>query len=208
MQQKQRFHNQPLWYAKTATLGFYPRFSFPTLVKVMAWCLPSPSHYLNQYWLIISNVMWYSHEDSFTGNIQDIYPWYDLKITNMRPQTHLQGTVWRHRTGSTPTQAMACCLMAPSHYLNQRWLIISDVLWHSPEDDLIGNTYRQTSNISRTLVGNTNCWSLRCSWGIACRCYSNRNFILDLTPGFNIMHQDNCKTRREKLSFGVWRLML
>ena len=26
---------------------------------------------------------------------------------------------------------MACCLMAPSHYLNQSWLIIKGVLWHS-----------------------------------------------------------------------------
>ena len=31
---------------------------------------------------------------------------------------------------------MACCLMAPSHYLNQCWLFISEVfsfLWHPPE---------------------------------------------------------------------------
>ena len=26
---------------------------------------------------------------------------------------------------------MACCLTAPSHYLNQCWLMISEVLWHS-----------------------------------------------------------------------------
>ena len=26
-----------------------------------------------------------------------------------------------------------CCLTAPSHYLNQCWLIISELLWHSPE---------------------------------------------------------------------------
>ena len=28
---------------------------------------------------------------------------------------------------------MACCLAAPSHYLHQCWLLISEVLWHSPE---------------------------------------------------------------------------
>ena len=32
---------------------------------------------------------------------------------------------------------MACCLTAPSHYLNQCWLIISEVLWHSPEGNFI-----------------------------------------------------------------------
>ena len=34
------------------------------------------------------------------------------------------------RSGSTLAQVMACCLMAPSHYLNQCWL--HNVLWHSP----------------------------------------------------------------------------
>ena len=36
---------------------------------------------------------------------------------------------------------MACCLTAPSHYLNQCWLAISKVLWHSSE----GNFVRDTS---------------------------------------------------------------
>ena len=34
---------------------------------------------------------------------------------------------WRQKTGSALAQVMACCLMAPSHYLNQCWLIISKV---------------------------------------------------------------------------------
>ena len=28
---------------------------------------------------------------------------------------------------------MACCLTAPSHYLNQCWLIISEIPWHSSQ---------------------------------------------------------------------------
>ena len=49
--------------------------------------------------------------------------------------THLwpSDTIWRQRSGSTLAQAMACCLTAPSHYLNQCWLIISKVQWHSSE---------------------------------------------------------------------------
>ena len=35
--------------------------------------------------------------------------------------------IWRHRSESTLAQVMACCLTAPSHYLNQCWLIISKV---------------------------------------------------------------------------------
>ena len=48
--------------------------------------------------------------------------------------------IWRHRSGSTLARVMACCLMAPSHYLNQCWLIISQVLWHLPEDNFTQNT--------------------------------------------------------------------
>ena len=45
--------------------------------------------------------------------------------------------IWRWRSGSTLIQVMACCLTAPSHYLNQCWLIIGKVLWHSSEDIII-----------------------------------------------------------------------
>ena len=38
--------------------------------------------------------------------------------------------IWWQKTGSTLAQVKACCLMAPSHYLNQCWLIISEVQWH------------------------------------------------------------------------------
>ena len=35
--------------------------------------------------------------------------------------------IWPWRSWST----LACCLTAPSHYLNQCWLIMSKVQWHS-----------------------------------------------------------------------------
>ena len=49
------------------------------------------------------------------------------------------------------------------------------------------------------------CWSLRCSWCIACRRCSNYIFIIDLTPGFSGLGKDNCKTRRETFKF--WDLV-
>ena len=45
-------------------------------------------------------------------------------VNSLRPSD----TIWRHRSGSTLVQVMACCLTAPSHYLNQCWLI-SEVQW-------------------------------------------------------------------------------
>ena len=35
-----------------------------------------------------------------------------------------------HRKWSTLALAMTCCTIAPSHYLNQCWLIINNVKWH------------------------------------------------------------------------------
>ena len=48
--------------------------------------------------------------------------------------------IWRQGTRTTLAQVMACCLMAPSHYLNQCWPMISEVMWHSPDSDFIENT--------------------------------------------------------------------
>ena len=62
---------------------------------------------------------------------------------------------------------------------------------------------RQTSNTSITSVGNI-IVSLRCSWSIACRRYSNYIFIFDLAPGFNGLDKDNCMTRRYNSSFWIW----
>ena len=48
-------------------------------------------------------------------------------------------TIWWHRSWSTLVQVMACCLKAPSHYLNQCWLIINRVTWQAPESNFTEN---------------------------------------------------------------------
>ena len=47
--------------------------------------------------------------------------------------------IWRHKAWLTWVQVMACCLTAPSHYLNPHWLIISEFLCHLPEGSSTGN---------------------------------------------------------------------
>ena len=47
----------------------------------------------------------------------------------------LSDAICQHWPGSPLAQVMACCLTAPSHYLNQCWLIIKCVLWPSPENN-------------------------------------------------------------------------
>ena len=57
-------------------------------------------------------------------------------INSLRPSD----TIWRHKSGSTLAQVMACCLTAPSHYLNQCWLIVSKVQWHPSESNFTRDT--------------------------------------------------------------------
>ena len=53
--------------------------------------------------------------------------WYKVPKFN---SLWLSDTIWWYRSWSTLAQITACCLAAPSHYLNQCWLIVSTDQWH------------------------------------------------------------------------------
>ena len=44
-----------------------------------------------------------------------------------------------------------------------------------------------------------NCWSLRCSWSIACRRCSNYIFILHLTLGLNLLRKDKMEAETRNI---------
>ena len=67
------------------------------------------------------SAIWFPNDDSMIVLIMALY------LNLFWPSD----TIWRQRSGSTLAQVMACCLTAPSHYLNQCWRIISEVQWHS-----------------------------------------------------------------------------
>ena len=48
--------------------------------------------------------------------------------------------IWLQSSWSTLVQVMACCLATPSHYLNQCWLYITEVLWQSSESNVKAST--------------------------------------------------------------------
>ena len=95
-----------------------------TLVQVMACCLTAPSHYLNQCWLIIREILWHSPEGNFTGNDQDIYPYefendkfkitatspspWDQWVNSSTPSAEYSSMKW-----AALVQVMACCLSNP-----------------------------------------------------------------------------------------------
>ena len=66
---------------------------------------------------------WFSHHKE--NNFHELW----ITVNSLWPSDAIR----RQETESTLAKVMACCLMAPSHYLNQCWLIINKVLWHSPE---------------------------------------------------------------------------
>ena len=48
--------------------------------------------------------------------------------------------LWQHRSASILAQVLICCLMAPSHYLNQYWFLINEDWCHSPESNFMAST--------------------------------------------------------------------
>ena len=66
--------------------------------------------------------------------------WYAILSSIVFNSLRPSDAIWWHRSGSILTQVMACCLMAPSRYLYQHWLIISKVWWHSSEGNFIRDT--------------------------------------------------------------------
>ena len=62
-----------------------------TLVQTIACYQMEPSHYLSQWWVIITEVSWHSPKENFRGNDCQIYSWYELKFTHFRLKRHLPG---------------------------------------------------------------------------------------------------------------------
>ena len=74
-------------------------------------------------------------------------------------------TICRHKSGTTFAQIMAGCLRATSHYLNQRWLIISKVQWYSRECNFIRDSSNTNLlNYFENDLSKVSLKSPRCQW--------------------------------------------
>ena len=75
------------------------------------------------------HIIYLSYCHSFEGDVQiDIIfgdPIFKWVVATRRNSLKLSDVIKRHRTWSTVIHVMACCLTAPSHYLNQCWSVIS-----------------------------------------------------------------------------------
>ena len=130
----------------------------PSRVRPKMFWVSSSKLYLLMPWL---QAMPLRHQHDWIG--------LDLFNYDICPSRHQQGQNWLHAANSccqwinslgpsdairhwiswsTLVQVMACCLTAPSHYLNQCLLIIIKVLWHS-SDDIIIRRFEDTNQYSK-----------------------------------------------------------
>ena len=73
------------------------------------------------------------------------------------------------------------CLTAPSHYLNQYWLIFSKVLWHSPEGNFIGWHIQSSSITTYTIITE---WKVTLNlFSISSLCFS----LLSFSPSSRVI---------------------
>ena len=66
---------------------------------------------------------------------------YFVKIIKLTNSLWPSYAMWQHKSVSTMAQTMACCLKTPTHYLNQCWLLINEVLWPSFESNFSVNAH-------------------------------------------------------------------
>ena len=102
-----------------------------------SWCIVGMwgSTMLLKYYII--NLIWFNFIYETCHAINEIMihsihickgKWVQTGICCLVNSVWPSDTIWRQRSGSTLAQVMDCCLTAPSHYLNQYWLmIISEV---------------------------------------------------------------------------------
>ena len=88
---------------------------------------------IDHQWGPMITISWQSHNRNLSHQFSLFYL---SKIPFKSPRGWVNSlwpsdAIWWQRSGSTLAQVMACCPTAQSHYLNQCWLIISEVQRHS-----------------------------------------------------------------------------
>ena len=134
----------------------------------------APRHYLNQSLLIIQRVLWHSPLSNFKDVVYNMCSDYTFNLITTSPRGQWVNVNITKLQNKTDAYSVAYC-----------------VICRQGEAD----GYHQTSNISRTILGN--------------KTVDHSDVVLQqhlhFLPGFNGLGKDNCKTRREAFKF--WYLV-
>ena len=130
--------------------------------------------------------------------VNNIKVFTGIKIATINCKPSLVQVMAGHRVGGKP-------LSEPSiNTLHKCIYIYTPSSLDLLQGALTHGDYRQVSNI-RPFSRQLNCWSLRCSWSIACRCCSNYVSILHPTLGFNIIcAKTTASWGKKHLCLGIW----
>ena len=119
---------------------------------------------------------------------------------------------WWQRFGSTLAQVMACCLAAPSHYLNQCWFIISEVQRHGtwkkfrercPNHQSLKWTWNTNHSSKSLLKSPRGQWVNHCHWeGVACRIKTGSGGVCCHNARGRVR---NRKSNPDGVAGGIWR---
>ena len=137
-----------VWISLQISLKCVPKARINTilaLVPIMSGVDQATSYCLSQWWLVYWRI--YAsvglNELKRTVAVPLVYSWLILSTLCLQMLRWLGllnalvpcNVIWLHRILSTLVQVVSWCLMAPNYYLNQSWLTISKVQWHSPVDN-------------------------------------------------------------------------
>ena len=147
----------PLWPSEDT----WRHSSESTLAQVMAWCRTAPSHYLNQSGFLVKGALWHSHEGNFTGNGQDIYPWYEFETRANRTPAFWECSPPPHDTqyyqfisDILNSEWKLHCVQAPGHQYPQCWLNIHCIGPVSCRSiTVIGKYYKKYNHILKKFKG-------------------------------------------------------
>ena len=117
------------WFGYIFVSGGFIWFIHPYALELYHWAIR---------WLLTGRLPVQQTRRTWVSNLHESVKY--ISINSLRPSD----AIWRHISGSTLVQVMACCLMAPSHYLSLCSLIISKIQLLSSD----GNFTRDTSVIN------------------------------------------------------------
>ena len=103
-------------------------------VRYWADCMVSPFDRTHDLYLEVSRSMF-----EITLFQEREADWHGTKGMRLIIHDH-DHNLWVLMVGWADVRDSECCLLAPSHYLNQCWLTISEVKWQSPKGNFIGDT--------------------------------------------------------------------
>ena len=121
------FFNENVWILLCISLKFVPKFrinNIPSLFQIMAWRWPSNKPLSEQ--MMVSSLTHICVTQPQWVKLASVMSWvFRQQDTNINWGSKAN---WHHRKKNIKKNfTYFQCLMAPSHYLNQCWLIISKV---------------------------------------------------------------------------------